>query len=78
MKWVKARLKNDLSQKKTLLPKGIGRYSGKTATVQDGSGLPYICHIVFGILDVTDDPYVHSSVFPTEKFFSSSLKVLNT
>jgi hypothetical protein len=23
------------------LPKGIGRYSGKTATVQDGSGLPY-------------------------------------
>jgi hypothetical protein len=22
-------------------PKGIGRYAGKTATVQDGSGLPY-------------------------------------
>ncbi len=36
-----ARLKNDLSKKKTLLPKGIGRYAGKTATVQDGSGLPY-------------------------------------
>jgi hypothetical protein len=35
IKGVGARLKNDLSQKKTLLPKGIGRYAGKTATVQN-------------------------------------------
>jgi hypothetical protein len=42
IKGVGARLKNDLSQKKTVLPKGIGRYAGKTATVQDGSGLPYV------------------------------------
>jgi hypothetical protein len=30
-----------LAKKKILLPKGIGRYAGKTATVQEGSGLPY-------------------------------------
>jgi hypothetical protein len=28
--------------KKTLSPKGVGRYEEKTATVQDGSGLPYM------------------------------------
>jgi hypothetical protein len=28
--------------KKTLLSKGVGRYEEKTATVQDGSGLPYL------------------------------------
>jgi hypothetical protein len=46
IKGVGARLTNDLSQKRTLLPKGIGRYAGKTATVQDGSGLPYECNLI--------------------------------
>jgi hypothetical protein len=41
IKGVGARIKNDLTKKKTLLPKGVWRYEGKTATVQDGSGLPY-------------------------------------
>jgi hypothetical protein len=40
IKGVGARIKNDLT-KKTLLPKGVGRYEEKTAAVQDGSGLPY-------------------------------------
>jgi hypothetical protein len=58
-----ARLKNDLSQKKTLLPKGIGIYAGKTATVQDGSSLPYcrllsICFVSIA-KQTTDTTHTH-------------------
>ena len=46
--------------KKTILLKGVERYERKTATVQDGSGLPYvICSwTVFG----------HDPINPRHKF----------